>query len=98
MIAGLCQRRVTRLHQAKADLQRSNDARDSLEQAVEEMKRELIAASAASTERSAMQEEVIVCCAGDFERENASHVADAIAARTPCAGFGRSQAAAAALQ
>ena len=44
--------------QAKADLQRSNDARDSLEQAVEEMKRELIATSAASTERSALQDEV----------------------------------------
>jgi hypothetical protein len=44
--------------QAKADLQRSNSARDTLEQAVEEMKRELIAASAASAERAALQNEV----------------------------------------
>jgi hypothetical protein len=56
----MCHLCVTRLRQAKADLMRSNDARDSLEQAVEEMKRELIAASAASAERSAMQEEVLV--------------------------------------
>jgi hypothetical protein len=94
----MCHLCVTRLRQAKADLMRSNDARDALEQAVEEMKRELIAASAASAERSAMQEEVLVCCAGDFERENVSHAVDTIAARTPSAGFGRSQAAAAAVQ
>ena len=45
--------------QVKADLQRSNDARDSLEQAVEEMKREIIAASATSIERTALQDEVL---------------------------------------
>ncbi len=49
-----------RFAQAKADLQRSNSARDLLEQAVEEMKRELIAASAACVERSALQSEVRV--------------------------------------
>ena len=46
------------LFQAKADLQRSNEARDLLEQAVEEMKRELIGAAAMSSERAALQDEV----------------------------------------
>jgi hypothetical protein len=48
----------TLLLQAKADLQRSNSARDTLELAVEEMKRELLAASAACEERAALQQEV----------------------------------------
>jgi hypothetical protein len=55
------------LSQAKADLQRSNEARDLLEQAVEEMKRELIGAAAMSSERAALQDEVSAACAGDYE-------------------------------
>jgi hypothetical protein len=59
---------LNRALQAKADLQRSNDARDTLEQAVEEMKRELIAAASSSMERSVLQDEVAAFCANQFSR------------------------------
>ena len=59
---------LNRALQAKADLQRSNDARDTLEQAVEEMKRELIAAASSSVERSVLQDEVAAFCAKQFSR------------------------------
>jgi hypothetical protein len=59
---------LNRAVQAKADLQRSNDARDTLEQAVEEMKRELIAASSSSMERSVLQDEVAACCPNQSSR------------------------------
>jgi hypothetical protein len=55
------------LSQAKADLLRSNEARDLLEQAVEEMKRELIGAAAMSSERAALQDEVPAACTGGYE-------------------------------
>jgi hypothetical protein len=97
--------------QVKAILQRSNDARDSLEQAVEEMKREIIVASATSIERTALQDEVlpptllnssIIAVAEHFHRlcwlPKPSHVADTIASRPASAGVVRSQAAAAAVQ
>ena len=59
---------LNRTLQAKADLQRSNDARDTLEQAVEEMKRELIAAASSSVERSVLQDEVAAFSASQFSR------------------------------
>ncbi len=59
---------LNRALQAKADLQRSNDARDTLEQAVEEMKRELTAAASSSVERSVLQDEVAAFSANQFSR------------------------------